>query len=142
MRRLLTSKAGTYMVTMTQFTPSGSVNTLNRTDWMIAFTVSSIPTMTHSQTNAMATVRGGCEGRSMPAGRGVPLSGRHIRSLSGIPLARRGRPRPGARIVPPTMRNAWTHSRGTKASSGGSPDRRGATYQNAMSQYATRLNVN
>jgi hypothetical protein len=43
---------------------------------------------------------------------------------------------------PPTIRNAWTHSSGAKASSRGSPDRRGATYQNAMSEYATKLNVN
>ena len=49
---------------------------------------------------------------------------------------------PGARIVPPTVRKAWTHSSGTKASSRGSRDRRGTTYQNAMSKYASKLSVN
>src|SRR5215510_743426 len=49
---------------------------------------------------------------------------------------------PGARIVPPTVRNAWIHSNGTRAASRGRLDRRGATYQKAISAYATRLNVN
>jgi hypothetical protein len=31
-KTLLTSSAGTYMVTITQFTPSASLNTLNRID--------------------------------------------------------------------------------------------------------------
>jgi hypothetical protein len=39
------------------------------------------------------------------------------------------------------MRNAWTHSSGAKASSPGRSDKRGATYQNASSQYPTKLNV-
>jgi hypothetical protein len=49
---------------------------------------------------------------------------------------------PGARIVPPTIRKAWTHSNGTRAVSSGSLDRRGTIYQKAMSAYATRLKVN
>jgi hypothetical protein len=39
-RELLTSSAGTYMVTISQFTPSGSSNTSKRIDRMTAFAVS------------------------------------------------------------------------------------------------------
>ena len=49
---------------------------------------------------------------------------------------------PEARIVPPTMRNAWTHRSGTNASSRGIEDRCGHTCQRAMSAKATRLIVN
>src|SRR5207249_3005529 len=49
---------------------------------------------------------------------------------------------PGARIVPPTIRNACTHSNGANANSIGNRAKRGATYQRAISEYATRLNVN
>ena len=49
-----TRRAGTYMVTITQFTPSAWLNTLKRMDWMIAFSVSSVPTVTQTQTSAMA----------------------------------------------------------------------------------------
>src|SRR5437867_726165 len=49
---------------------------------------------------------------------------------------------PGARIVPPAMRNAWTHRSGTNAISWDNLAKRGATYQTAMRAYATRLSVN
>src|SRR5438552_16607225 len=49
---------------------------------------------------------------------------------------------PGARIVPPTIRNAWTHTSGTRADSDRSPARRGDTYHHAISAYATRARVN
>src|SRR5205807_1409801 len=49
---------------------------------------------------------------------------------------------PGARIVPPTMRNACTHTSGTSASSRGSLSSRGATYHQAATAYAARKNVN
>ena len=45
-------------------------------------------------------------------------------------------------MVPPTMRNAWTHRSGTNASSGGIEDRCGHTCHRAMSAKATRLIVN
>src|SRR5437667_5799349 len=129
------------MVTITQFTPSAYVNTLKRIDWMIAFTVSSIPTETHTQTNAVA--RGRCARRAISASKArsaVARSPYPIISRNSIgtlvPTA------PGARIVPPTMRNACTHSNGANADSNGNRARRGATYQRAISEYATRLNVN
>jgi len=56
-KTLLTSSAGTYIVTITQFTPRPWVNTLKRIDWMMALTVSSIPTVRQTHTNAMAQVR-------------------------------------------------------------------------------------
>src|SRR5438132_1364328 len=50
------------MVTITQFTPRAYVKTLKRTDWTIAFNVSSMPTMTHSQTKPRAPGRPGTKG--------------------------------------------------------------------------------
>jgi hypothetical protein len=116
------------------------VNTLKRIDWMIAFTVSSIPTLTHTQTSAMASGRRRKgEQREESKGRGCQVA-----VSDHLPESRRHpRPnRPGSGIEPPTMRKAWTHNDGTRANSSGRRDRRGLTYQSAISAYAARLNVN
>ena len=132
MSTLLTTSAGTYIVTITQLRPSGNVNTLYRTDWMIAFTVSTVPTIRHSQTAAMAP---GARRRSrtMAASARTAVtrspSPTIVRNSAGTP----GSTAPGARIVAPATRNTWTQSSGTSAAARGSPDSRGTTYQAAIS---------
>src|SRR5207253_3980957 len=140
-RMLVTSNAGTYMVTITQFTPRAYVKTLKRTDWTIAFNVSSMPTMTHSQTKPSAPGRRVRRAASASRARNAVIRSPNpiiVRNSVGTPAATA----PGARIVPPTVRNAWTQSSGTSASFLGNRDNLGATYQNAMSEYATKLKVN
>src|SRR5438046_342532 len=129
------------MDTITQFTPSGYVNTLNRTDRMIAFTVSRSPTPIQSQTTAIAPRRrarkaiNASRARTDVARSPYPII---VRNSIGTPASTE----PGARIVPPTTRNAWIQRSGASATFRGSVDRRGITYQKARSAYATRLNVN
>ena len=140
-RKLLTSSAGTYIVTITQFTPSGSVNTLNRIDWMIALTVSSIPTVTHTQTSAMAYVAARPQGdqrqdREKPRCHvAVPD---HLAELG----RHTGADRSGSQDRSPGDAEDMDPQQGHERQLHRHPRQARAPYQAAMSEYATRLNVN
>src|SRR5229473_2825647 len=94
---------------------------------MIAFTVSSSPTVRVTQTNAMAKRRWSRRAiKATRASTAVAMSPYPIivRKSAGTEASTA----PGARIVPPTMRKAWIHTSGTNASSRGSLARRGTRY--------------
>lgn len=61
-----------------------------------------------------------------------------VRKFIGTPASTA----PGAMMVPPTMRNAWTHSNGARAFARESLEMTGATFHMARSAKAIALKAN